>query len=252
MIDKMDLSNKAAKLRKNLGENRESPVDIFKLVQKIDNVTLVFYPLGTNISGVCYKGETSNVIAVNSDMSIGRQRFSLAHELYHLYFDDSTVSTVSPIIIGSGDENEKKADQFASYFLIPSSSLYDMVEDIKVNKNRKYLTVEDIIKIEQYYGVSHKAMIYRLLNEGYLKNEQIKDMEGSIIESASKLGYDITLYRPSPENKKSIVLGSYITLSEKLLEKELISQGKYECLLLDAFRDDIVYGIDGKEEIPLD
>lgn len=47
-------------------------------------------------------------MAINSDMSVGRQRFSMVHELYHLYFDDSTVNAVSPIIIGSGDENEKK------------------------------------------------------------------------------------------------------------------------------------------------
>lgn len=109
MIDKMYLSNKASNIRKKLGEDGESPIDIFKLVPKIENLTLVFYPLGTNISGVCYKGETSNVVAINSDMSVGRQRFSMAHELYHLYFDDySTVNAVSPIIIESGDENEKK------------------------------------------------------------------------------------------------------------------------------------------------
>lgn len=41
-------------------------------------------------------------------MSVGRQRFSLAHELYHLYFDNFTVNAVSPIMIGSGNENEKK------------------------------------------------------------------------------------------------------------------------------------------------
>lgn len=252
MIDKMDLSNKASNLRKKLGEDGGSPVDIFKMVQKIKNLTLVLYPLGSNISGVCYKGETSNVIAINSDMSIGRQRFSLAHELYHLYFDDSTVNAVSPIVIGSGNESENIADQFASYFLIPSSSLYDMVEDIKENEDRKYLTVEDVVRIEQYYGVSHKAMLYRLFNEGYLEGEQIRAMGSGIIEIAAKLGYDITLYQPSPENKKSTVLGSYITSSEKLLQKEVISQGKYEALLLDAFRDDIVYGMDGEEEMPLD
>ena len=101
------------------------------------------------------------------------------------------------------DEHEKKADQFASYFLIPSSSLYGMVENIKENENKKYLTVEEIIRIEQYYGVSHKTMIYRLLNEGYLKSEQIKDMEVGIIETAAKLGYDIALYRTT--DRKSVV-----------------------------------------------
>ena len=70
-----------------------------------------------------------------------------------------------------------------------------MIEDIRENGNKECLTLEDVIRIEQYYGVSHKAMLYRLLNEGYLKSEQIKGMEVGIIETAAKLGYDISLYR---------------------------------------------------------
>ncbi len=252
MIDKMDLSNKAYSLRKSLGEDSESPIDIFKLVQRIEKLTLVFYSLGENISGICFKGKSSYVIAINSDMSVGRQRFSLAHELYHMYFDDSTTNSVSPIAIGSGDEIEKKADQFASYFLIPSSSLYSMIEDIKLLGNKTCLGIEDVIKIGQYYGVSHKATLYRLLSDGYLKKNQVKDMDVSVIETAAKLGYDTALYRSTIGNKKEIVLGYYITASEKLLDEDRISQGKYEELLLDAFRDDIVYGIDEGEEVLLD
>ena len=56
----MDLSNKASNLRKKLGADGEAPIDIFKLVQKIENLTLVFYGLGKNISGVCYKGTQSH------------------------------------------------------------------------------------------------------------------------------------------------------------------------------------------------
>lgn len=134
MIDKMNLSNKASNLRKKLGEDGSSPVDIFKIVQRIDNLTLVFYSFGKNISGVCYKGKSSNVIAINSAMSVGRQRFSLAHELYHLYFDDLNKNSISMISIGNGDENEKKADQFASYFLVPPSSLDELVEEIRKKK----------------------------------------------------------------------------------------------------------------------
>lgn len=68
----MDLSNKVSNLRKKLGADGEAPIDIFKLVQKIENLTLVFYGLGKNISGVCYKGTQFSLIAVNSDMSLGR------------------------------------------------------------------------------------------------------------------------------------------------------------------------------------
>lgn len=110
MINKIDLSNKADTLRKKLGEDRESAIDIFKVaVQKIDNLTLVFSPLGKNISGVCYKGNKSNLISINSQMSVGRQRFSLAHELYHLYFDESSKKSISLVSYEQDkDENEKK------------------------------------------------------------------------------------------------------------------------------------------------
>ena len=232
MIDKMDLSNKASNLRKKLGEDALSPIDIFKSVQAIDKLTLVFYSLGKNISGVCYKGKASHVIAINAEMSVGNK------------------NTISLITIGKGDESERKADQFASYFLIPSSSLYELVEAIKAKESKRQLSVEDVIKLEQYYGVSHKAMLYRLVNDGYLQQEQGKAMETGVIELAAKLGYDTALYRPSAT--KDTTLGYYITASEKLLELERISQGKYEELLLDAFREDIVYGVGGEEEMPLD
>ena len=76
-------------------------------------------------------------------------------------------------------------------------------------------------------------------------------MQKGIINIATKLGFDISLYQSSSETKKSIVLGHYIYQAEKLLQEELISDGKYEELLLDAFRDDIVYGAytDGGEVI---
>lgn len=121
MIDKMDLSNKASSIRRLLGEDELSPIDIFSIAQSIRTLTLVFYPLGKNISGACFKNELSSIIAINSDMSIGRQRYSLAHELYHFYFDQNDSTTVCSSKIGGESENEKKADQFASYFLIPSA-----------------------------------------------------------------------------------------------------------------------------------
>ena len=46
MIDKMELSIKASQIRKKLGEDESSPIDIFALSQTIDALTLMFYPLG--------------------------------------------------------------------------------------------------------------------------------------------------------------------------------------------------------------
>lgn len=247
MINKLDLSSKADLLRKRLGEDNSSPIDVFNLVQSIEDLTLVFYPLSKNISGVCCKGDRSSLIAINSDMSMGRQRFSLAHELYHLFYEDSYKTTVSKLNIGDVDsDSERNANQFASYFLMPSTYIYDFKERLKSSGQYK-LTIDDVIRLEQYFGLSHKAMLYRLIDEKMLSVEEAKSMEAGVIELAARLGYDTELYYPSPENRKMLVLGSYVSKADKLLERDLISQGKYEDLLLSAFRDDIVYGVSSGE-----
>ena len=238
MLDRMSLSNKARELRENLGVDADSPVDIFALVQNIEDLSLIFYPLSKNISGACYKGEDSKLILINSNMSVGRQRFSLAHELFHAYYDENMETSLSLSQIGSGDEREKEADQFASYFLLPQYSL----EKIIKNKNNKRMDLEDIIRLEQYFGLSHQAMLYRLLDEGFISKDEKNSMQTGIISKAARLGYDISLYYPSSEEKKILSFGHYMKLAEGLLEEDMISLGKYEELLLDAFRDDIVYG----------
>lgn len=241
MIDKMALSNKASSVRKRLGEDNTSPIDIFALIYALENVTLVKYPLGEKISGACLKNNTSTVIAVNSGMSIGRQRFSLAHELYHLYFDEDMITTICPSKIGGGNQTEKYADQFASYLLMPPAALYEKIQEIKIVENRK-LTIKDVIKLEQYFGVSRQAMLFRLQEEGELSLSGAADMQKDVIISAAKLGYDTSLYKPTPENENKGTYGHYIKQAENLLQSDIISTGKYEEWLLDAFRDDIVYG----------
>ena len=132
MLDKLDLSTKAQELREMLGEDVNSPVDIFPLVNQIEGLTLVFYPLGDNISGMCVRDNEIQLIAINSTMSYGRQRFSLAHELYHLFFDDESGFNVCSKKLDPKSENEKCADQFASYFLAPYKSLRTAIKRLSV------------------------------------------------------------------------------------------------------------------------
>lgn len=250
MIDKMALSNKASSIRKKLGEGNTSPIDIFALIHTIDKLTLVMYPLGDKISGACLKNKASVVIAINSGMSIGRQRFSLAHELYHLFFDDDMSSTICQRIIGSGNETEKSADQFASYLLMPQMALYEKIQELKGKENRG-LTTNDVIELEQYFGVSRQAMLFRLQEEGELDQTDMAGMQKDVILSAARRGYDTSLYKPLPESKNKGTFGYYIKQAETLLQSDAVSMGKYEEWLLDAFRDDIVYGdkMDGGELI---
>lgn len=243
MINHADLIIKAAYLRTQLGEDSRSPIDIFTLVQSIEKLTLVFYPMGNNLSGMCIKSDNGNsVIAINSAMTIGRQRFSLAHELYHLYFDDTMVS----VCVKSFDidiDVEQNADTFASYFLMPPAEL-EIKAKMYAEKNvDKKLTLDDIICIEQYFGISHQATVIRLKSNKYLRTADIETfLTTGVRKRAEAIGFSPNLYLPLSEDQQFKTYGYYINQTQKIYDLGLISSGKYEELLLDAFRADLVFG----------
>lgn len=248
MKEKIEINSDALALRKYFGEDSYSPIDVFSLINNLEELTVVFYPMSEHISGMCTKDEDNKLIAINSALTYGRQRFTAAHELYHLFFHENFKSIICAKDISMNQEpQEKEANMFASYFLMPYESLSDFLKN-KLNKHKNNLKINDIVKIEQHYGLSRQATLWRLVNDGYLSSKEAETMKNGIIVSAVKLGFDDKLYLPTPQEKQYNTLGRYIKLAEELKEKDMISKGKYEELLLNAFRSDIVYGLNVEEE----
>lgn len=240
-MDKLDLNTKAQELRLQLGEDANSPVDIFALANQIEGLTLVFFPLGDNISGMCVRDGKLRLIAINSQMSYGRQRFTFAHELYHLYFDAASGFNVCSKKLDPKAENEKNADQFASYFLAPYGALRSAIRKITEDES---LSLPQVIRLEQYFGVSHQAMLWRLVSEGTISSTELDDYNHGVIVAARYLGFDDKLYKPTQIEGQKKTYGYYLKQVEELRRRDLVSSGKIDELLLDAFRDDIVFGLD--------
>ncbi|WP_346866637.1 MULTISPECIES: ImmA/IrrE family metallo-endopeptidase [unclassified Clostridium] len=250
MKSSIELNSNALKMRKILNEDSSSPMDIFSLINNLKGVTLIFYPMSDRISGMCIREENSKIIAINSNMSYGRQRFTAAHELYHLFFEKELRSIVCEKDINeSKSDSEKEADMFASYLLAPYDSLRSYLEENNMLDN-DVLTIEDVINMEQFYQLSHQAMIYRLVYDEYMDWNTFNNLKMAVSQKAMRLGYDDKLYKASQEEKKYFSIGEYVQKVEELKERDLISNGKYEELLLDAFRADIVYNL-GSEGIEL-
>ena len=249
MIDYADLMTKAERLRKQLGEDNNSPVDIFALAQGIELLTIVYYPLGNKISGMCVKGaEGRCTIALNSSMTLGRQRFTLAHEFFHMFYD-TNMKTICAKSIGTGCEIEKMADAFAAYFLMPRAALADKADNL-ISKHEGKINLQDIIRIEQYFGVSHQTAVYQLNNCGYISRNELDDLLNiSVKRQAEAMGFSSDLYLPLPKEKQYCTYGHYIKQADQLLNRDIISNGKYEELMLAAFRDDLVYGVEEGGEL---
>jgi len=239
--EKIELNAEALSLRNKLGEDARSPIDIFALLHNSVDLTIVFYPMSSGVSGMCILDGENKIIGINSTTTYGRQRYTIAHEFYHLYFNQGFTTIVCSVDLeAKKDLQEREADMFASYFLAPYESLVDFVRN-RLYKERFQLEVEDVVAIEQYYGLSRQATLWRLINDKFLTYEKAEGMKKGIIASAKRLGYPTRLYNPTPESEQYATYGKYIKLTELLKEKELISKGKYEELLLDGFRADMVY-----------
>ncbi|MAT45050.1 MAG: hypothetical protein CL609_22180 [Anaerolineaceae bacterium] len=249
MKAKSELSYLANNLRKRFGEDVFSPIDVFAILQSQEYLTLVYYPLSERISGMCvrtHRGEY--LVAINSRTTHGRQRFTAAHELYHLFIQEEIQSMVCGKEIGGGkDEEEKNADSFASYFLAPNDALRSFIEH-KLKKGSNPLSITDVIRIEQHFQMSRQATLYRLVGDGWITLDFANTLRYDIIASARKLGFSNELYVPSPEDRQYFTTGSYIKLVEQLIDAEVISNGKYEELLLDAYRADIVFNLEAEDQ----
>lgn len=240
-----ELNSLALRTRRMWNEDGYSPIDIFAIVNgwKDKKITIVRYPMSSRISGMCTKENKDIIICINSTTSYGRQRFTLAHELYHVLYEEDLQRVICDMSMNADkSESEKEADQFASYLLMPYDALLEY-EHNKANWN-----LEKVIDAEQFFQVSHQAMLHRLVCDNLLSNEVADEYKAITVSTeATKLGYGKELYFPTEKSKQYFTTGEYIRKVEKMAEKDLISEGKREELLLDAYRTDIVYNFDEEE-----
>ena len=121
MKSDLELNSLAVDLRKDWEIDAYGPLDIFSIVlSKFSKLSILIYPMSKNTSGLCINEENIPIIGINSNHSKGRQKFTLAHELYHLLFED-----INDIIICNDDKNdsEVEADSFASFLLMTDEGL---------------------------------------------------------------------------------------------------------------------------------
>ena len=247
MKDRIELNFDAIRVREEFGiSDVASTIDIMALVNDTKGITSVFHPLTSRISGMSYRiSKTNSMIVINSSMSYGRQRFTIAHELYHLFVQKNFNKVVicEQSLGVQKDDEEKNADTFASYFLAPFNELRKFIQTEIYNEGEpRPLDVEDVVVVEQNFGMSRQAVLYRLCIDGYLSWDDIEPMKRDVIHSAKKLGFDDKLYRST---RIEVTTGTYLELVSELEEKEIISGGKRNQYLLDAFREDIAFGLEG-------
>jgi Zn-dependent peptidase ImmA (M78 family)/DNA-binding XRE family transcriptional regulator len=98
------------------------------------------------------------VIVLNKNFPVERKRFSLLHELGHVLLDISDSCTM---------KDEDVCHKFASEFLLPKNIVIE-----EFGGKRENITYSELISIQEKYGISIKAIVYRLKDAGILNENQ--------------------------------------------------------------------------------
>ncbi len=234
--------------QKEMG-NIEFPVNPFKILKNL-NVKLVIRNF-QKLEGL-YIPATNNydidLVAINFNRPLYRQRFTAAHEICHCIKDKGNPITCP--ISGKKNNIERFADNFAACLLMPTDELKKQVEKY-INK-KEYIDFSDIIYISEYFGVSFESCVF---NIAYRLNKIDGNIESKILKSRIKKAHpeklrlqfgsknnlkltreliDFYCYaRPKDNNATNIKFKKFLVLNENRLEGINISEEKLNYVLAD-------------------
>ncbi len=155
---------------KALGKLPKPPIHVQAIVQDKFGIALRLVPMESDVAGMLVIKQGSAAIAVNSEHSLARQRFTLAHELGHylLHANKQHVFVDAPFYrdrtssLGT-EKLEVEANAFASALLMPEMLIR---EDVKSPVDP--LNEAQLQRLAHRYEVSIQALVYRLMRLGLM------------------------------------------------------------------------------------
>ena len=111
------------------------------------------------VLGACITDRRWPFILVNRGQPITRALFTLAHELGHVLSGEGKESITLDVTLTQHTKEEMFANAFAASFLMPSSSVQELIDKFGV-------TSKALASMVSLFGVSFESLIYRLHNLG--------------------------------------------------------------------------------------
>lgn len=228
---RIDIKGKADEIRYKW--TKKGIIDILSI---LDNTTiLIRSPINTKkFSGLSTFFEGEFIVFLNSSFTLGHERFSGAHELYHITYN-SDILKRDKILFNDSQDIEFEANMFAAEFLMPEDGIKEVFYK-QVDTKPNQVEAKHVVRMQNYFKVSYKAMLKQLI-QMKLCDEKLYEplLCYQSLEKTSELkkitlmeGYTTELIEPS--NIKSIST-EYIEVLRRNFEENRISYKKLEEML---------------------
>lgn len=199
------------------------PINCKRLIFSL-NIFTLYRPMSENFSGMCLRNNDFRFMLINSNHQRGRQHFTIAHEIYHLFIQKE----FSPHICNTGsqvqsDPVETIANLFAACLLMPRDSIFSQIPEKEILE--KNVSLSTILKLEQYFSVSHTAMLVRLNSLDIITSSQKEEFSQLKIKKKTiEYGYDTSIYESGNDG---LVIGDFGARTKELFDSGKISESHY-------------------------
>jgi len=103
-------------------------------------------------------------VNISDNISVERQMFTLAHELAHLLLHKNSYKNEED---AENKDQEKQANEFASYFLMPREAFLKSWEE---NKGLRW--IQNVLHTKRIYKVSYRTILQRFIDEGWISDKK--------------------------------------------------------------------------------
>ena len=123
-------------------------------------------------------------LCINSELSMCKQVFAAAHELYHIYCfgEDTDQNTIrngsllkdTEIDEAGNNQEELEANAFAGLLMMPREDIQRQIDSMSIDI--KHIELDDILSLMDVFGLPYKACIFRLYECGFIRESKAKDL----------------------------------------------------------------------------
>lgn len=146
---------------------------------------LFFYPFGDDDLCACTFLKCGRVfVVINSAMTLSKQIFAAAHELYHVYnyFEENdpmypqhgSVLDSSTIDEAATTMEDKEANAFAGLILAPGRYIQEQMDIYHIRRNS--ICPKDVLTLMDIFAIPYKAVVLRLFEEGIISEEMVRSL----------------------------------------------------------------------------
>lgn len=161
-----DLKTLSVSVRSKLDICEEDPIpDLSSALESAGVIiSAIDFKIADSFGFSLSEDDLGPAIGVNdsSNISVERKIFTIAHEFAHILLHSKSFNVEE---LGENEQEEKEANIFASYFLMPQKRFKRIWEE-----SRGLDSIERIFYIKRIFKVSYKTILYRLIEERITDN----------------------------------------------------------------------------------